>query len=210
MIAIVDYGMGNLRSVQKACEKAGMAAQLTSDPAQILAAHGVILPGVGAFGRAMENLRSLQLVDPLRQAAQDGRPFLGICLGMQLLVETSEESFGQGVIAGLSLIPGVVRRFPPGFKVPQIGWNQIHAAKPDPLLQDVPKDSYVYFVHSYFVEPRLENDILTKTHYGAAFASSMARGNLYGIQFHPEKSSGVGITILQNFGAMVHDYISRH
>ena len=210
MTVIVDYGMGNLRSVQKACIRMGLDAEISSDPDRIENASAVILPGVGAFGQAMENLRSLRLVEPLKRAAASGRPFLGICLGMQLLLETSEESFGRGTISGLGVFPGTVRRFSSSLKIPQMGWNQMAAQKPDPLLQGVPKSSYVYFVHSYFVDPAEPMDILTTTEYGITFASSLARGPVYGIQFHPEKSSGVGMTILHNFGEIVHDYISSH
>ncbi len=210
MIAIVDYGMGNLRSVEKACERAGMDVFLTDDCAMVEQADAVILPGVGAFKRAMENLRVRGLIPSLEKVVQDGRPFLGICLGLQLLFDGSEESFGQGLVPGLGLIPGRVRRFPPGLKVPQMGWNQIDAVRRDPLMMGVPDHSYMYFVHSYFADPSDDSCILTTTDYGISFTSSAAVGNLYGIQYHPEKSSRMGMTILRNFGAIVDDYISSH
>lgn len=210
MIAIVDYGMGNLRSVEKACEHAGLTVKLSADPGLIRSAAGVILPGVGAFGRAMTNLQQAGLVEPLQEKALSGQPFLGICLGLQLLFAGSEERFGGKNVPGLGVVPGFVRRFPPGLKIPQIGWNQLTVAKFDPLLAGVGNHAYVYFVHSYYVEPEDPNWVLTRTDYGLSFASSISRGLLYGIQFHPEKSSAVGMLILKNFGAMVDAYISSH
>lgn len=197
MIAVVDYGMGNLRSVQKGLEKAGYQAEITADPERILSARGVVLPGVGAFARAMEVLQQQGLADCLQQVAASGRPLLGICLGLQLLFEGSEES---GWHTGLGLIPGVVKRLPAGVKVPHMGWNQVTWQKSSPLAAGIPDGSAFYFVHSYYVDPAREDDVLARTEYGLNFVSAVSRGNIFGLQFHPEKSSRLGLKILQNFG----------
>jgi glutamine amidotransferase len=199
-IVVVDYGIGNLRSVEKALERVGVAALVSADPATLESAPGIILPGVGAFGDGMALLRERGLAPALQAAASAGKPILGICLGMQLLFEESEE---MGRFAGLGLLPGRVRRFPPSLKVPHIGWNQVHATRPSPLLAGVPQDSYAYFVHSYYVEPAQEGAVAATTDYGGPFASVVGQGCLFGLQFHPEKSQEVGLRMLRNFSAIV-------
>jgi glutamine amidotransferase len=196
VIAIVDYGMGNLRSVQKAFEKVGADARIVESPRDLTGARGIVLPGVGAFGQAMENLRAGNWVETLREACAHGTPFIGICLGMQLLFDSSEE---MGQHAGLGILPGEVKRFPNGLKVPQMGWNQIRVRRPDPLLERVPEGSYAFFVHSYYCVPREPAVVLTTTEYGIEFASVVGRGNVMGAQFHPEKSQAVGLQMLANF-----------
>jgi imidazole glycerol-phosphate synthase subunit HisH len=199
MIAIVDYGMGNLRSVEKAFHAVGYDAEITSSPQRVREADGVVLPGVGAFGEAMANLARAGLVDVLRQVSAD-RPFLGICLGQQLLFEESVE---MGRFEGLGILSGVVERFSGPEKVPHIGWNQLHMVRPSPILTGVHDGDFAYFVHSYYVAPSDPDVILATTDYGVAFASIVGRDSLFGLQFHPEKSQAVGLTMLANFGAMV-------
>jgi glutamine amidotransferase len=204
MIAIVDYGVGNLRSVQKALERVGATAIVTSDPAALDAAQGMVLPGVGAFGDGMDHLRARRLVDPVLRQVEDGKPLLGICLGMQLLFEQSQE---MGLHQGLGLLPGRVVRFPDSeLKVPHIGWNQLRMTGPRPemtLLQDIPDGAYAYFVHSYYAAPDDPGDLLATTEYGLEFASVVGRGRIYGAQFHPEKSQEVGLQLLRNFARLV-------
>ncbi|MGQ9627219.1 MAG: imidazole glycerol phosphate synthase subunit HisH [Anaerolineae bacterium] len=195
-IAIVDYGMGNLRSVQKAFERVGAETVVTSDPAHIAEAQAVVLPGVGAFGDAMENLRRAGLDGAVLQVIEEGRPFLGICLGMQILFEEGEE---MGLHKGLGVFGGRVVRFDTELKVPHVGWNQIHIRLETPLLQGVPNDSYAYFIHSYYARPSEPEIILATTDYGIDYASIVGRDNVFGIQFHPEKSQEVGLKILGNF-----------
>ncbi len=199
MIAIVDYGMGNLRSVEKALEYIGAAARVTRDPAEISRASRIILPGVGAFGAAMANLDRFGLTQPVREAAASGRPFLGICLGMQLLMDSSEE---QGNHAGLGVIPGKVVRFPQptgqGLKIPHMGWNSITIRRQTPLLDGITDGAMVYFVHSYFVQPPDEAAAAMSNH-GVDFCSVIASGSVYATQFHPEKSGAVGLQMLKNF-----------
>ena len=199
MIAIVDYGMGNLRSVQKAFERVGHAATITNHPASIAAAERIVLPGVGAFGDAMANLKQVGLIDPILKSISEGRPFLGICLGLQLLFSESEE---MGRHAGLNILPGKVRRFPDRDRVPQIGWNQIHIRKKSPILSGVPNGSFFYFVHSYYVDPDDEGDVVSTTDYSRDYTSIAARENAFGIQFHPEKSQALGLLILKNFAEL--------
>jgi glutamine amidotransferase len=200
MIAIVDYGVGNLRSVQKAVERVGAKAVVTSDAADLADARGVILPGVGAFGKGMDSLRARNLVAPLLDQVNAGKPLLGICLGMQLLFEVSEE---MGIHEGLGLLPGRVLRFPEGeLKVPHIGWNQLRI-RPNPLLQGIRDGSHAYFVHSYYPEPGEPDDILAETDYGLDFASVVGRGKVWGAQFHPEKSQDVGLRLLENYARLV-------
>lgn len=207
MIAIMDYGMGNLRSVQKAFEKVGYAATISSSPEEILRADGVVLPGVGAFGDAMDSLNSTGLADVARHVAEEGRPFLGVCLGQQLLFSESEENFdGSASVKGLGLIPGKVVRFTPGgrgLKVPQIGWNEAIQTGNAALFNGIPDGSFFYFVHSYYVVPDDEAVVSTWTEYGIRFASSVAQGNLFAAQFHPEKSSRWGLEMYRNFGGLV-------
>lgn len=200
MIAIIDYGMGNLRSVQKGFEKVGYPAEIVRDPKDILNAPAVVLPGVGAFGDAMANLREAGMVDAILEFVKTGKPFLGICLGLQLMFEASEE-FGQH--QGLGIFPGRVRLFPPGLKVPHIGWNQIEIQKESPILQGIDNLSAFYFVHSYYVDPANDEVITTLTDYGVKYTSIASKDNIFGIQFHPEKSSTLGLKILKNFGELI-------
>lgn len=199
MIAIVDYGMGNLRSVQKAMEYVGGEAVITRDAGVIADASHLILPGVGAFGDAMANLRRYRLIDPILQFVETGRPFLGVCLGMQLIFSESEEN---GIHPGLGLVPGRTVRFdiPKAYKVPHMGWNRLECAA-HPLWEGLGDDPYVYFVHSYHAERDAVGTIAT-AEYGYEFPAAVARGNVMGTQFHPEKSGDVGIRILRNFLAM--------
>lgn len=203
MIAIVDYGMGNLRSVQRGFERVGAEARVVKSPEELKGAHGIVVPGDGAFGKAMENLRAAGWVEPLREACARGVPFLGICVGMQLLFESSEE---MGQHEGLRILRGDVKRFNSGLKVPQMGWNQIRIASPNRdsvLLCDVPNGGYVYFVHSYYCAPRDASITAATTDYGIDFASVVERGNIFGVQFHPEKSQAVGLKMLENFVKIV-------
>ncbi|NUN70842.1 MAG: imidazole glycerol phosphate synthase subunit HisH [Bacteroidetes bacterium] len=198
MIGIVDYHLNNLRSVQKAFEKAGAPSFISDDPAQLRTADKLVLPGVGAFGQAMENLHTLGLKDVVLAHAAAGRPLLGICLGMQLLFS---RSFELGEYEGLGLLRGEVRRFPGTVKVPHMGWNQIEFTAPSPLLQGVPEDAFVYFVHSYYVVPQ-DDVTVTRTDYGTRFTSIVRQGNIFGIQFHPEKSQSAGLQLLKNFAGI--------
>ncbi|MEY4915279.1 MAG: imidazole glycerol phosphate synthase, glutamine amidotransferase subunit with HisF [Armatimonadota bacterium] len=197
MIAIIDYGVGNLRSVQKAFEAVGQQAEVTSDKAVIEAASHVVLPGVGAFGAAAATLRSHGLEDVARAAALSGRPFLGICVGMQLLFDVS---FEYGEHAGLGLLPGSVVSFDttnPLAKVPQIGWNAIEWQKDNSLTAAVPSGSMAYFVHSFYCKPLESSDVLATTFHGIGYASAVQRGNITGVQFHPEKSGDVGLALIR-------------
>ena len=215
MIAIIDYGMGNLRSVQKGFEKVGHEAIVTSDPATIMDASHVVLPGVGAFPDCMRNLDEKGLLDIVPKVINSGRPFLGICLGLQLLFTESEEF---GIHKGLDIIKGRVVKFnpksltlplPPLFtkewgqgelKVPHMGWNTVAVKKRPPALEGIDEGSYFYFVHSYYVVPEDEKVVATTTGYGVEFASSIWQDNLFATQFHPEKSQEKGLRILKNFG----------
>ncbi|NLD44271.1 MAG: imidazole glycerol phosphate synthase subunit HisH [Chloroflexi bacterium] len=199
MLAVVDYGVGNLHSVEMAFRRLGVAVRVTSAPEEVRRAEALVLPGVGAFGDAIANLRALRLEEDLLAAIRDGLPFLGICVGLQLLFEVSEE---LGEHRGLGALAGRVRRFGPGLTVPHMGWNQVHQARPTPLWRDLPDHAYAYFVHSYYVEPADRTVVAATTDYGIDYASAVARGNLYGIQFHPEKSQEVGERILRNFAAL--------
>ena len=198
MVAIIDYDAGNIRSVEKAIRYLGKEVTVTSEPEEILAADRVILPGVGAFGDAMKRLHAMGLVEVIRQAADRGTPFLGICLGLQLLFEKSEESPG---VAGLGLLRGEILRLPelPGLKVPHIGWNSLKYPNPGRLFRGIPEDSYVYFVHSYYLKAQDEGIVTATTEYGTLVHASVESGNLFACQFHPEKSSETGLTILENF-----------
>lgn len=202
MIAIIDYGMGNLRSVQKGFEHVGYQAQVTRDIGKISSARGVVLPGVGAFSACMENLGRFGLIEPIREVVRQQKPFLGICLGFQLLFAESEE-FGQQ--KGLDLFAGKVVGFhlQNGLKVPHMGWNRIRKQKETPFLEGIPDGAYVYFVHSYYVVPQDTGVIATTTEYGGEFVSSIATERLFACQFHPEKSQEIGLRILSNFGAFV-------
>ena len=200
-VVIVDYGMGNLRSAQKGLEKAGVQAFISSDPDEVDTADGVVLPGVGAFRDCMANLTQARLVDPVQNAIREGKPFLGICIGMQLLLSVSEEF---GLHQGLDVIKGRVVRFPASknLKVPHMGWNRVHGASSNALFEGIPDGTYFYFVHSYFAVPK-EDVVAGWTEYGLRFCSVISRGNLYATQFHPEKSDKWGIRILRNFGRIV-------
>ena len=207
MIAIADYGVGNLRSVQKALERVGATAVVSGEPSVLAAADGLVLPGVGAFGDGMANLAGRGLVEPVLRHGAAGKPLLGICLGMQLLFDESEE---MGWHRGLGLLPGRVLRFPEGeLKVPHVGWNRVYhgrdAASPGPgrLLAGIPDGAHAYFVHSYYVLPNEPGDVLATTHYGLDFASMVGRGLTWGAQFHPEKSQEVGLRLLANFAGLV-------
>ena len=201
MIAIIDYGMGNLRSVQKGFERVGHEAVVTSDIKTILSASKVVLPGVGAFPDCMRNLREYGLIDAVQQSIRSGKPFLGICLGLQLLFTESEEF---GISKGMDIIKGRVVRFKgPAFdalKVPHMGWNSLSFKRRPPALQDVPDGSHVYFVHSFHVVPEDRNVIATTTDYGMEFVSSIWKDNIFATQFHPEKSQTLGLSILKRFG----------
>jgi glutamine amidotransferase len=201
MIAIIDYGMGNLRSVQKAFEKVGHQAVVTSDPAQVAAAAKVVLPGVGAFEDAAAELRRLDLVKPVLEAIDSGKPFLGICLGLQLLFDVSYEN---GRHKGLGVLRGECVRFdlPDEYAVPHMGWNQLDIRRPAPVLSGVAEGAYVYFVHSYYVVPQDAEVIATETDYGGPFCSMVWRDNIFATQFHPEKSQAEGLKILKNFAEL--------
>jgi imidazole glycerol-phosphate synthase subunit HisH len=201
MIAIIDYEMGNLRSVQKAFERMGHAATITSDPAELAVASKLVLPGVGAFRDAIAALRERRLVEPIRAAVASGKPFLGICLGLQLLFDTSYE---DGRYEGLGIVPGEVVRFkvPPEYKVPHMGWNQLRIRRRPPILAGVEDGAHFYFVHSYYVVPRDESVVATETDYPRPFCSSVWHNNLFAVQFHPEKSQDVGLRVLKNFAEL--------
>ncbi len=201
-IAILDYGAGNLRSVELAFARLGVPTVVTNDAAVAMQADGLILPGVGAFADAMHALEQSGLIPALIHAKETGKPLLGICLGMQALFEGSEE--GEGV-KGLGFVKGFVRRLPDaeGLKIPHMGWNDIRAEKDSPLLCDLPNEPYVYFVHSYACFAEDPADVLTTTDYGVRFCSAVQRGNVFGTQFHPEKSGRVGEQMLKNFAAYV-------
>ncbi|MBX3327379.1 MAG: imidazole glycerol phosphate synthase subunit HisH [Nitrospira sp.] len=199
MIAVIDYGMGNLRSVSKAFEAVGQHAIITRDAVTIRNASHIVLPGVGAFGDCMANLKQYQLVEPIKGAIRTGKPFLGICLGFQLLFTESEE-FGRH--EGLDVFPGKVRAFSKeqALKVPHMGWNQVNIQKPCPVFEGIADGSNWYFVHSFFVEPADQQITATTTSYGLPFTSSIWKDNVVACQFHPEKSQAVGLQLIRNFG----------
>jgi glutamine amidotransferase len=201
MIAIIDYQMGNLRSVQKGFEKVGHEAVITSDPAVLEQADKVVLPGVGAFGDAIAELKRREMVEPIRRIVDSGKPFLGICLGLQLLFDVSYEG---GVHEGLGIVPGEVVRFdlPAEFKVPHMGWNQLNFRQPSPLVAGLADGVYCYFVHSYYVVPKDREVIAAETDYGGPFCSMIRRDNLFATQFHPEKSQRDGLHMLANFAQL--------
>lgn len=199
MIALIDYGIGNLRSVEKALLAVGAQVQLTSDPDRILQAEKAVLPGVGAFGDGMAGLAARGLIEPVLELVRRGVPLLGICVGMQILFEESEE---LGRHAGLKVLPGRVRRFPEsGLKVPQTGWNQLLFSSGAPLTAGVKPGDYAYFNHSFYCDAQEPADVVATSEYGVHYASMVAHGRLYGVQFHPEKSQRVGLQILRNFVA---------
>lgn len=199
MIAIIDYGMGNLRSVQKALEKIGATARISERPDEIQNAEKIILPGVGAMKPAMDKLRSLKLIDLIKTCIASGKPFLGICLGFQLLFESSTEG---GNTPGLGIFKGTVKRFT-SLKIPQIGWNQLHIQNSaSPILKNIHAGANVYFCHSYYAQPEDPAIIAATTDYAVEFTSAITRENVFGVQFHPEKSQSVGLQILRNFNEL--------
>ncbi len=197
MIAVVDYDAGNVKSVEKAIEKLGAKHILTSDPAEIAKADAVILPGVGNFGDCVSKLKERGLDIALKEYAASGKPFLGICVGLQLLFDESEESPG---VKGLSILPGKIKKFPASadIKVPQIGWNDIVESK-GRLLDGIPAETYFYFVHSFYLECEDSSIVTSRTEYGVTYDSSVEKGNVFATQFHPEKSSDAGLKVLSNF-----------
>lgn len=199
MIAIIDYDAGNLKSVEKALKFLGEEAVITRDKSEILQADKVILPGVGAYGDAMEKIRRYNLIDTIKEVTSKGTPFLGICLGLQLLFDRSEES--EGDIKGLSILPGDIVRIPdaPGLKIPHIGWNSLSYTKKSVLFEGIKEDSYVYFVHSYYLKAKNIEDVCATTEYSTTLHVAVEHENIFGCQFHPEKSGEVGLTILKNF-----------
>jgi glutamine amidotransferase len=205
VIAVIDYGMGNLRSVQKALEHVGAKVIVTHDPNLIISADSVVLPGVGSFKNCMANLTQLKLVDPIRKFIDGGKPFLGICLGLQVLFEESEE---YGPVAGLGILPGKVVKFAsassetkggPPIKIPHMGWNNIEVKKKVPLFDKLSAEPYFYFVHSYYVVPEDQSMVATVTNYGVEFVSGIQYKNIYAFQFHPEKSQTMGLSLLERF-----------
>lgn len=200
MIAIIDYGAGNLQSVQKALSFIGAESVITSDKNKISAANGVILPGVGSFGDSMNSLIKRGLPGIIREAAASGVPFLGICLGLQLLFDGSEESPGAD---GLGILRGRIKKIPggDGLKVPHMGWNSLELAKKDGIFRGVEDNAYVYFVHSYYLTAENQSEVAAKTVYGVAIDAAVEKGNIHATQFHPEKSGSVGLQILKNFVA---------
>jgi imidazole glycerol-phosphate synthase subunit HisH len=201
MIAIIDYQMGNLRSVQKGFEKVGHRATISSDPEVLRKADKVVLPGVGAFGDAMHELQSRSLVKPIKEIIESGKPFLGVCLGMQLLFEIGHEG---GPFAGLGVFAGEVKRFhlPPEYKVPHMGWNSVTIRSKSPILAGVAEGTHFYFVHSYVVAPKDSSIVALESEYGGPFPAMVWRDNVYATQFHPEKSQADGLQLLKNFAEL--------
>lgn len=226
MIAIIDYGMGNLRSVEKGFQKVGVAVTVTNSPVMVRKADAVVLPGVGAFKDCMRELTNLELIDAVADSIKKGKPYLGICLGLQVLFSESEE-FGK--CRGLDVLRGSVVKFdfsvgaycntplanqpqtpnPQSLKIPHMGWNEIKIQKNSPLFKGIPGKSYFYFVHSYYVVPEDKSIIATTTDYGIEFTSSIWKDNIFAVQFHPEKSQAAGLQVLKNFGEIVRDAKSR-
>lgn len=199
MIAVIDYQSGNLRSISKALEEVGAKVKVTDSPPVLSRARGIVLPGVGAFHHGMKVIKKKGLISPILNSIQEGKPFLGICLGLQLLFTQSEE---HGLYRGIGIIKGNVRRFPPGVRIPHLGWNQIKRTKRHSeykILDGVGDNTYFYFVHSYYVVPEDKDIIVTETLYGKTFTSCIVKDNIWGVQFHPEKSSSAGLKILENF-----------
>ena len=194
-IVVIDYDSGNLRSVAKALETVGVSPTVTGDPEAVPTADALILPGVGSGPAAMDALRQRGLVEPLRDFAASGKPFLGVCLGLQLLLDHTEE----GDAPCLGIVPGTVKRLPPGLKVPHMGWNSVELRQEHPMLDGIPQGNYFYFVHSYYAAPAEETGVAGITEYSVPFCSVYARDNLVATQFHPEKSGGVGLSFYRNF-----------
>ena len=201
MIAIIDYDAGNIRSVEKALFALGEQPVVTRKKEEILAADKLILPGVGAFGDAMERLHQYGLVDVIREAVKNGTPLLGICLGLQLLFEHSDESDG---VKGLGILKGQILKIPdsPGLKIPHMGWNSLHIQNSGRLFKDIPENTYVYFVHSYYLQAEEKEIVKATTQYSTCIHASVEKGNVFACQFHPEKSSRWGLKILENFAAL--------
>ncbi len=196
MIAIIDYGAGNMHSIEKALEYVGAQVKVTDNPAVVATARAVVLPGVGSGGTAMARMKERGLDDAIREATQQGKPFLGICLGMQLLAEYHAE----GEVSGLGLFCGEVRRIPDGPKIPHMGWNQVKPTREElPIFVGTPQDAYFYFAHSYYVEPQDQHGVAAVTDYGSPFCSVIVAEHVWGTQFHPEKSGAVGLRMLSNF-----------
>ncbi|GCF09492.1 imidazole glycerol phosphate synthase subunit HisH [Dictyobacter arantiisoli] len=196
MISIIDYGAGNIRSIEKALEHVGAQVQVTDDPLVVANSQAVVLPGVGSGGAAMARMTARGLDSAIREATSQGKPFLGICLGMQLLADHHEE----GGVDGLHLFRGAVRRIPHGPKIPHMGWNQIRPLQAGlPIFADVPSDAYFYFAHSYYVEPQDQTGVAAVTDYGSPYCSVIVTEQVWGTQFHPEKSGDVGMQVLKNF-----------
>ena len=194
-IVVIDYESGNLRSVAKALETTGVTPVVTGDPSALASADAVVLPGVGSGPAAMDALRSRKLVGPLHEFVNSGKPFLGVCLGLQLLLDHTEE----GDAPCLGIVPGSVKRLPPGLKVPHMGWNSVEIRGDHPMLEGIPQDDYFYFVHSYYASPQDETAVAGITEYSVPFCSIYARDNVVATQFHPEKSGGVGLRFYRNF-----------
>lgn len=202
MIAIIDYGAGNIRSIEKALEHVGAAVQVTEDPTVVTMAQAIVLPGVGSGGAAMARMTERGLDDAIRQATQEGKPFLGICLGMQLLADHHAE----GEVDGLRLFAGEVRRIPHGPKIPHMGWNQVRALHTGlAIFEGIPQDAYFYFAHSYYVEPQDQQGVAAVTEYGSPFCSVIVTERVWGTQFHPEKSGTIGLQLLSNFVKWVNE-----
>ncbi|HEY94436.1 MAG TPA: imidazole glycerol phosphate synthase subunit HisH [Dehalococcoidia bacterium] len=196
MITVIDYGAGNIRNVVNAINKLGYQVKLTSVPDEVLSADTVILPGVGAAGDTVSSLEKLNLTEPVRRVITENRPFMGICIGLQILFTETEEDRGQKC---LDVFPGMVKKFPEGRKIPHMGWNQVKQEINHPVFEGVPDNSNFYFVHSYYVDPENKSLVAGTTEYGIDFCSMVAQGNMIGTQFHPEKSGDAGLKILDNF-----------
>ena len=201
-VAIIDYGVGNLRSVEKAFAAVGVEAAVTGDKQKLLTAERLVLPGVGAFGTCMSEFERHGLIDLVLARVEEGTPLLGVCVGMQMLFEESTE-FGK--TKGLGLLKGQVKRFDDSLVVPHVGWNQVGKTSPSPILDEVNDNSFFYFVHSYYCEPGEKDTIIGETEYGVTFGSVVAKNNIYGVQFHPEKSQNAGLRLLKNFADLVSD-----
>jgi len=200
MIAIIDYGMGNLRSVEKGFQKVGIDAVVITNPQAIDNAQAVVLPGVGAFRDCMRNLEQMSMTEPIVKSIQKGKPFLGICLGLQVLFTESEEF---GICKGIGVLKGRVVKFQTGLKVPHMGWNNVKIVQRPPIFNGIHDESFFYFVHSFYVEPQDINVIATTTDYGVTFTSMVWKENIFATQFHPEKSQEIGLMVLKNFGDFV-------
>lgn len=203
MIAIIDYGMGNLRSVEKGFQKVGVEAKVVNDSKAVNNADAIVLPGVGAFRDCIMNLSNMNLIEPIINSIRKGKPYLGICLGLQILFSESEEF---GIQKGLDLLKGRVVRFQSGLKVPHMGWNTVKLVKKPPIFNDIDDNSYFYFVHSFYVKPDNKEVVSGTTDYGITFTSMVWKDNIIATQFHPEKSQQIGLKILKNFG----EFIKKH